>query len=261
MNNIKTKILDAAQKNTLTMVPKWKFVLYSLLWFIGLVFTFLLVVFVVSLILFVLSRYGFIYMPFFGAAHIFQTIGAVPPLLFLVAVLLIVLIEIISRHYAFSFKRPLLVTVFFVTLLAVVAGFVISETAMHEHVRKYAKNNRITMMEQMYDRPVPIMRRGGMDVIRGEVLVSSPTSTVLKLFNEQEIVAYVSATDTMYIPPEVGSDVVIIGTLMDDYFRIARVRDAKSMHFGNHKEGKRMMMNYNNPDFKKEFPRQEPIMK
>lgn len=261
MNNLKTKILDAVQKNNLTMIPKWKFVLYSLLGIVGVVFAFLLVVFVVSLILFVLSRYGFMYMPFFGAAHIFQTIGAVPPLLFFVAVLLIILIEVLSRQYAFSFKRPLLVTVLSVTLLATVVGFVVSETKAHEYVKMYAKNNRIRMMEQMYDRPAPLMRRDGMDVIRGEVLSSSATSTTLKLFNETEIIAYVSATDTMYVPPEVGGDIVIIGSMVDDHFMIMRVRDAKSMHFGGRMGGKRMMMNNDNPDFQRISPRFEPIMK
>lgn len=251
MKNLKSKILESVQKNNLTMIPKWKFVLFSLLGLVGMVFAFLLIVFVVSLILFVLSRYGFMYMPFFGVMHIFQTFRAVPVLLFLAAVLLIVLVEVLSRQYEFSFKRPLLVTVLSSTTLALVVGFVVSETKMHEYVKMYAKNNHIGMMEQIYDRPAPFKRRDGIDVVRGEVLLSSSTSTMLKLFNDAEIIAYVSATDTMYIPPKIGDDIVILGTFVDDHFMIVRVRDARSMHFGGRMGGKRMMNNIDNPDFQK----------
>ena len=58
MTNLKTKILDTVEKNNIRMIPKWKFVLFSVLGVIGIVFVFLLAVFSFSLVLFVLSKYG-----------------------------------------------------------------------------------------------------------------------------------------------------------------------------------------------------------
>lgn len=241
MNTIKTKILDAVQRNTVTMRPKWKFVVYSSLAIAGILVSFLLVIFVLSLILFVLSRYGFMYMPFFGFGHIMRTLSVVSPLLLVCALLLIVLIEILSRRYAFSFRRPLLVTVLSITSVSIVVSFIISETPMHEYVKLYAKDHRISMMEQAYNRPVPFRHINGMDVIRGEVVSSTPTSTILELFNDDQVTVYVSSTTLDFKPLTIGDDVVILGTFEGDHFVFVEARLAKGMHFGGRMNGRRMM--------------------
>lgn len=240
MKNLKTKILDAVEKNNIIMIPKWKFVLYSALGIVGIIFSFLLLVFLFSLMLFVLSRYGFMYMPFFGFMHTLRTLSVVPPVLLVCTILLLVLIEIISRYYSFSFRRPLAVTLLLIVSFATVTSYVISETSMHEYVRGYAKTHRIDMMTRMYDRPVPFKPINGMDVVRGEVVLYSPTTTVLELFDGTRVIAYASTTGTStFIVPSIGDDVVVLGIFNNSKFMIIDMRQAPPRQFGGHRNGMR----------------------
>ena len=237
MTNLKHKILETVKKNNITMIPKWKFILYSSIGIAGIIFAFLVAVFTLSLILFVLSRYGLMYMSFFGFMTTLHTLGIIPPLLILFTVVLLVLIEVLARYYSFSFRRPLAVTLLFLTSVATIVSYIISESPIHEYVRGYAKDHHFDMMAKAYDRPLPFKPRADMnnpmDVIRGEVMATSATSTTLKLFDGAIVIAYASTTSgKMLMVPVVHDDIVIFGSFIGDRFVISRMRPAKRMYFG-----------------------------
>lgn len=119
---IKHTILDTLNTKNLKMIPRWRFVSYSILGVLGMIFIFLAAVFVFSLMLFVLSRYGFMYMPFFGFMATVKALSAIPLLLLFATIVLLVLIEIISRQYTIAFKRPLVVTLLSITSFAAEIG-------------------------------------------------------------------------------------------------------------------------------------------
>ncbi len=248
MNNLKSKILETVQKNNIKMIPKWKFVLYSALGIAGVWFTFLVLVFVVSLIFFVLSRYGFMDMPFFGFMQTLHALGAVPFALFFAAIILLIVMEIISRMYTFTFRKPLSVTLLGITLVVAFSSYMVSQTPVHEYVRDYMKSHNLTMLSRAYDRPSPPNNIRGMDVLRGEVVFVTGTSATVMLFNGEKIIAYATTsngTTTMPKVPVIGDDVVMLGTFMDDKFEIIRMRPAHQgpfntpvsrHHDGKHKE-------------------------
>jgi hypothetical protein len=234
MNDLKTKILHTVKHNNIAMIPRWKFVLYSVLGIVGIIFIFFLAVFVLSLIFFVLSRYGFMYLPFFGFLATLHALRAIPLLLLVCTIVLLVIIELISRSYSFSFRRPLAVTLLILTSCAVVASFFVSELGIHDYVRGYARNHHIVMMERMYERPLPLGRvQGDIGILRGEVVTSTPTTTVLRLFDGATVVAYASTTRGDYfIVPSVGDDVMIFGNTIDGHFEIMNIRTTPVPPFG-----------------------------
>lgn len=233
MTNVKTKILESVHKNNVTMIPRWKFVLYSSIGIFGIGFTFLVAVFVLSLILFLLSRYGFMYLPFFGFMATMHALQAIPLVLLICTIALLVLIEVMSRYYSFSFRRPLAVTLLLLTTGAATISFIISETPVHEYIRGYAKDHHMDMFSRMYDRPLPFDATRVHDVLRGEVLASSATSTVLRLFNGVTVVAYASTTLTQpIVMPDVGDDVVVFGKITGDDFEMVDVLPAPHSPFG-----------------------------
>jgi len=185
----------------------------------------------------VLSRYGFMYMPLFGFVATLHAFGAIPLLLLTCTVLLLVLIEVISRFSSFSFRKPLAVTFLGVTLLAFLISFAINETPMHEYVRAYAKDHRMDMISRTYDRPVPFRSTNGIDVLRGEVVAVSTGEVSLTLFNGETITAYATTSKRMLTLPKIGEDVVIFGAFSGDRFFIADIRKASSRYFGKHGHG------------------------
>jgi hypothetical protein len=246
MTNLKTKILESVQKNKVMMIPKWKFVLYSSLGIFGIVFALLLAVFVLSFILFLLSRYGFMYLPFFGFMATMHALEAIPLVLLACTVLLLIVVEVISRYYSFSFRRPLVVTLLAITTGVALISFVISETPVHEYIREYAEDHHIDSVSRMYDRPTPFRGKGMTDVLRGEVLALSATSTTLKLFNGMIVEVYASTTvSKILFVPKVGDDVVVFGSIVGDSFEMVDMRSPPHTFFGGpmHVRGGSHMMN------------------
>lgn len=226
MTELKTKILYIVSKENIKMIPRWKFVLYSGLGIIGIIFAFLLAIFTGSLILFVLSKYGFLDMPFFDFIRTLHALNAIPVLLLLSTVLLLVLIEVISRSYTFSFRRPLGITLLAITSVTVVISFLISKSGVHEIIRDYTKNHHFDMMSKAYDRPRDFRREDGVTVVRGLVIETSTTTATVRLFNGDVFVVEGTTTGKGFSKPEVGSDVIVFGTFNGAKFEVKTIRVA-----------------------------------
>ncbi len=223
MTELKTKILHTLSKENIKMIPRWKFVLYSSLGIIGIIFAFLLAVFAGSLFLFVLSKYGFMYMSFFDLITTVRALNLIPILLLVMTVFLLIVIETISRNYTFSFRKPLALTLLLFTSLTVVISFVLSQTGMHQYIRDYAKSHHMDMVSRAYNRPRPWKGENGVTVIRGEVIKTSTTTATVRLFDGSTLTVYASTTANGFSKPEVGSDIVIFGKFFGDRFQIMSI--------------------------------------
>lgn len=236
MTHLKNIILDTVKKQNIRMIPKWKFVLYSFLGVFSIIFLFIISTFLLSLIFFVLSRYGFMDMPLFGFVHSLETLRAVPLPLFICAVFLLIVTESLARHYSFSFKRPLLITLFGAVALVTLSSFVISRTPIHEYVEEYAKKHHLGMVSRAYDRPMPFRKqREGMDVVRGEIIERVGGTLTLKLFDGKLVTAHGTTTVPFEgIPPfaATGDDVVLLGNFKDGIFEIENMRPSSKKLFG-----------------------------
>lgn len=220
------------------MIPKWRLALYSFVAVIVIVFLFLLAIFSLSFIFFVLSRYGFMYLPMFGFMTTLHMLQAIPLLLLLCTVALLLMIEIISRKSSLSFRRPLAITLLFITSCAVVLSFIVSMTPMHEYLHDYAKEHNIPIMFKAYKRPLPIRDAKEITILRGNVVTLSTSSLRVRLFDGTEVDAYTQSTGTVLVPSQVGSDVLLFGTFVDGAFVIMDTKHSPIMPF----EGKRKRM-------------------
>jgi hypothetical protein len=231
MTHIKNKILKIVQDNNLTMIPKWKFMLYSSFALAVLGFFFLLLIFSMSLILFVLFRYGFMYLPFFGFKATLHAITAIPLLLFGITMVLLGVVEVLTRKYSFSFKRPLSITVLSITLLASLCSFFVSQTSLHDSVYDYARGHHIDFVSRAYDRPFPFNGGEGVSVLRGIVMATSSSSFVLEMFGGETKTVHATTTYALPPLPEVGTDVVVVGSIVNDVFELHSFREAPRMPF------------------------------
>lgn len=230
MTDLKTKILKKVEEGKVAMIPRWKFVLYSALGIFGFIFAFLALIFVVSLVLFVLSRYGFMYMPLFGFMATLHALKAIPLTLAFVTAILAILVELLARNYAFSFKTPVLTTLGAMLFLALVVAYLLSETTFHDQVRDYLRRNRIDMMSKMYDRPMPPMQHDGYDVLRGEVEEVATSSFIIKLF-DGDVVTVVSTTTIPEFIKE-DTDVTVLGNFSGSHFELSQILPSPRPPFG-----------------------------
>lgn len=244
MTDIKTNILQFVEKNKIRMIPHWKFVLYSLLGIALAVFAFIALTFFGSLIIFVLASHGFLYLPLFGLGEIIHEARAIPFILFILTVILIVIVEILVRNYAFSFRKPIVTTLLTLTLSAIVFSFLLTLTPLHSQLRNYARMHNIGFLSHEYDRPLPIKEAGNMTVLRGTVVSTTTDDLTVKLFDNITQVVYASTSIEDNSFPEVGEDIVIFGHIVDDKFEAIKIRDADTFPFGEYMEKRhRRMMN------------------
>lgn len=236
MTDIKTNILQFVEKNKISMIPKWKFVLYSLLGIALTVFAFVVLTFFGSMIIFVLSKHGFLYLPLFGLGGIMHGIRAVPFVLFILTVILIVIVEILVRNYAFSFRKPVITTLLTLTLSAIVFSSLLTLTPMHGEIRRFARENHIDFISRGYDRPLPIKEAGDMTVLRGTIVSTTTNDVTIKLFDDTTEIVYASTSIKDNDLPDTGEDVVILGHMVEDKFEAIKIRDADSFPFGEYME-------------------------
>lgn len=235
MNTIKATILDRVKKNSITMIPRWKFVLYSGLGIFGFIFIFLIMVFTFSLIIFLLSQYGILYMRFPDLMGSLRALSMLPIILFVCAAILLFIIEILSRNYTLSFRRPLIVTLLGFTSFTLLVGFFVSESGTHEYMRMYARDHHMGNVMKLYDRPTKFNPKHRPDVVRGEVLALASTSLTVKLFNDQVVtVVLPNKNNASSTPLRVGDDVIVFGKMNAGMFEMTSMRIAPPASFGRH---------------------------
>jgi hypothetical protein len=232
MTNLKTKVLEIVKNKDIRMIPKWKFILYSSFLFLSIVLLFLLASFVLSLIFFVLSRYGFMHMPFFGFGAMMGAFSAIPLMLFIVVVILLAIIEVLSRHYSFTFRKPVAVTLLAITFCVAVISFMVSETTFHESIYHFSRNHHIDMMTHAYDRPRSLEDGGNITVLRGDVIATTTMSVTVQAFDGSTTTFVRSSSTERFIIPDLDEDVVGIGILKGSVLEVKNMRTTNEMpHF------------------------------
>ena len=224
MTEIKTNILQFVEKNKIDMIPRWKFVLYSLLWTVLALFTFTALVFTGSMIMYILSTHGFIYLPLFGIGELVQSLRSIPLILFTLTIVLVVLVEMLVRHYSFSFRKPMLTTLLTLTGASLVCSFLLTLTPVHKEIRNYARDHNIGFIYHEYDRPLPLNELETMTVIRGIVVATSSDGIMLALSDDSIQAVYASSTLHHFRIPTKGEDVVVFGRLTGQIFEAVAIR-------------------------------------
>lgn len=235
MTSTKNTILRMLDTEKLNMIPRWQFVLYTVLGVVGLLFSLFLLVFIVSLVIFILSTHGFIFLPLFGFGALIHGLVAIPKTLLLLSVLLIIIIEILSRKYAISFKKPLLVTIGGVTAFTLCSGYLISLTTLHPMVRNFGKDTRVELLRHAYDRPMVFENERGDTVLRGLVMATSSTSITLEMYDNKQAVVQIGEETVYGILPVLGDEIVVFGTISSGTLQAKDIRTPRKP-FG---EGKR----------------------
>lgn len=140
---IKDKILEKIKKGEVKMKPKIYFVLRAIL-FAGIFILFLIFAFFfLSFIHFYLISSGIWYLPKFGFEGFFVLLKSLPWFLIILALGLILILEILSRKFSFSFKKPVLFSLFGIILIVFLGSFLFIKSNVHPRLLLEAKEGKI----------------------------------------------------------------------------------------------------------------------
>lgn len=180
--SLREKIIEKIGSGQVKMRPKFHFILKTLIMACGIFLAVLLILFLVSFIGFHLRASGIWYLPTFGLRGFAVYLRLLPWFLIILSIILILLLEILTRKFSFVWRRPILYSLIVIILIAIVGGFIIERTSFHPDLFLRAREGRLPLMGPMY-------RQFGMpdprNVYRGVVEEITEDGFKIRTFDDQ----------------------------------------------------------------------------
>lgn len=149
-NHIIDKVFEKIKSGEVKMRPRACFVLKTLLVVLGIIAITLFVLYLISFIAFVLRASGVWFLPGFGLRGIKPFLFSVPWLLILTAGALIVVLEILVKRFAFSYRRPILYSILAIIAVVFLGGFIIDRTQFHVGLFQQAREGHLPVAGGFY---------------------------------------------------------------------------------------------------------------
>ena len=210
MNDIKEKLLEKIKAGEVSMVPKWHFVLKTILFLVGAVIVAIIAIYLLSFVLFTLHRTGVLFAPLYGWHGFMIFIVSSPWFLILLVGVFLISLYLLVTHFSFSYKRPLVYSMVGVVLVVIATASLIQQTTMHERVGRFVDERGVPGLAPMY-RDVEADRPDG--VVAGEIISVSETSIILETEKGKEVLVTITPETRMPRRGElqVGQEVFVFG--------------------------------------------------
>lgn len=225
MNDIRDKLLEKIKAGEVNMVPKWRFVLETVLWAFGLVVAALVAVYFLSFILFILNRSGVLFAPLYGWHGVMLFIVSSPWFLIMIVGIFLLVLYLLVTHYSFSYKRPLVYSMIGVVLLVIAVSSLIHQLSVHERMERFVESHQVPGLAPMY-------RGFGEERPNGVVVgtITAFSEEILELETREGEAIKATLFPHSKRPPEVifveGDEVMIFGEREGDMIEVFGIRPA-----------------------------------
>lgn len=240
-NSIENNILKAIESGQVKMHSKWYFVLKTTAFAAGITLAVLALLYIASFIVFVLRQSGAWFMPAFGPRGFGIFFTSLPWLLIALAVLFIVLVQILVRHYSFGYSKPLIYPAAFIILLALLGGFAVAELPLHRSLFLRARQHHLPFASGIYLR-YGMPPKG--NVTAGTVIQTQADGYII-LTAEDETVTVIKNSDTRFplgADFNTGDTIIVFGQADDGTIKALGIRKVGDGVFMPHQSGRMPMM-------------------
>lgn len=150
ISSIQNAVLDKIKAGEAKMRPRWHYALKAVLILIGLIMVALAALYVASLSLFVMRENGALFAPAFGwrGMHVFFV--SIPWILILLCIAFVIILELLVKHYAFAYRRPLLYSVAFVLLFTLFGSIFVVRSGLHENMYRQVVQKKLPVAGPLY---------------------------------------------------------------------------------------------------------------
>lgn len=221
------KVSDRIHSGKVKMRPKVYFILKTVLIILGIILAGLFVLFLMSFIFFVLRARGVWYLPGFGLPGIRALFVLLPWLLFLTAIGLIAVLEILFKHFAFTYRRPILYSILGIVVLIFLGSFIIHKTSLHSGLFRRAQQGHLPIAGKFY-RDFALPKSASLH--RGVVSKITDNGFIMKMPNEEMLTVVINEKTRLPLPNKIKpNDTLIILGQRDDHtiqcFGIRQIND------------------------------------
>ncbi|PIP23211.1 MAG: hypothetical protein COX90_03985 [Candidatus Nealsonbacteria bacterium CG_4_10_14_0_2_um_filter_38_17] len=236
-NSISDIVLNKIKSGGVKMRPKIYFVLKTILIIFGTAVLTLLILFLVSFIVFAMRASGTLFLPSFGVFGLRILFISLPWFLIFATVISVILMEILAKHFAIVYRRPIVYSILFIIILVLLGGIIIERTRFHPSLFWRSQEKRLPIMGGFYRDP-SITRL--QNVHRGIISEITSNGFLIKKPDNQMLTIIVTP-DTQFLPGreiKEGEAVVVMGRREDDTvyaFGIRRIEDQFNMFMLEHR--------------------------
>ena len=148
--SLSKKVLDKVESDQIKMRPKIYFILRIVLVALITLFVALFVLYLVSFIIFNLRASGVWFLPGFGFPAMGIFFISLPWFLILIALILIVVLELLVKHFRFTYCRPILYSISGIIIFTLLGSFAISKTHLHPDLFWKAREGKLSVVGGFY---------------------------------------------------------------------------------------------------------------
>lgn len=132
------------------MVPKWHFILRSILWAMATIILALLAVYGLSFILFAMRETGLVFAPLFGWSGIMLLVVSSPWILIGAVLTFMLVLYILVSRYSFSYQKPLVYSMIGLVLLVIGLSSLIQTTTFHHRAGEFMSRHDVPGLALLY---------------------------------------------------------------------------------------------------------------
>ena len=144
------KVLGKIKNDQIKMRSKKYFILKSVLIILSVFLVSFFIIYLTSLILFALRASGAWYLHGFGFYGLGTSFILLPWFLMIIAIVLLVVLEILVKHFSFAYHRPILYSILGITILTILGSFIIDKTQFHSCLFQKAQEEKLPLMGGFY---------------------------------------------------------------------------------------------------------------
>ena len=144
------KVLSGIENDQIKMRPRVYFILKSVLIILSVFLVAFFTLYLISFILFALRASGAWYLSSFGFYGLKASFILLPWLLILIAIILLIILELLVKHFSFAYHRPILYSILGIVIFTLLGSFVIDKTQLHSCLFQKAQEDRLPVMGKFY---------------------------------------------------------------------------------------------------------------
>ncbi len=150
LETLATRVISEIKQENISMHSRLYFMFRTSLWVLAIVFIFAATLYLVSLITFIISGNALGGLAFFGMRGFVIMLHSLPWLLILAVASLILLLEFLSSHFRFMYKRPFVYSLLAFLTILIVGGTLLAKTTLHKRAFKLTESYNLPIAAPLY---------------------------------------------------------------------------------------------------------------
>ena len=180
------KVLGEIKNDQIKMRPRIYFILKSVLIILSVFLVAFFVLYLISFILFALRASGAWYLSGFGFYGLKASFILLPWLLILIAIILLIILELLVKHFSFAYHRPILYSILGIVIFTLLGSFIIDKAQFHSCLFQKAHKEHLPVMGKFYhdlviEKDHNVCRGIVLEIINNSFQIKTPRGKVLNV--------------------------------------------------------------------------------